>query len=1808
MILKSFLLGNLVSLCMKIINSVVVVGLYYGFLTTFSIGPSYLFLLRAQVMEEREEGTEKKVSAITGFITGQLMIFISIYYAPLHLALGRPHTITVLALPYLLFHFFWNNHKNFLVYGSTTRNSMRNLSIQCIFLNNIIFLFFNHFILPSSTLARLVNIFMFRCNNKMLFVTSSFFGWLIGHILFMKWIVLVLVWIGQNHSIRSNVLIRFNKYIMSKLINFMARIFSILLFITCVYHLGRIPSPILTKKLKKTSETKGIQKESQDVFTEEDPSPFSEKRGALDKIDETKEIRLNGKEKTKDELHFKATCYKKKPVYETSYLDENKENLKLEIRKNKEDKSVLWFEKPLVTLLFDYKRWNHPLRYIKNDRFENAVRNEMSQYFFYTCQSDGKLKISFTYLPSLLTFLEMIQRKISLNESALEILSSNELYTYWIYTNEYKRNKQTNEAINRIEALDKEYLFLDILEKRTRLCNSDKKKKEYLPKRYDPFLNGPSRETIKKRVSPFIINETFWINKIHGILLTNSREFEQKMSYPFDKKSLLKKRSHLLTLIGEFAKEPTPNFNLKGLILFPKERKRSSEDRDKFLKFLFHVVMTDPNNNHKKPIIKKSSGVKEISKKVSHWSYKLIDELEQQEGENAEDLLAEDHGIRSRKAKRVIIFTDKQTNTDTYTKQTNDLDQAEEVALIRYSQQSDFRRDIIKGSMRTQRRKTVIRELFQTNIHSPLFLERKDNKLSFLYFEIYELMKFIFRNAMKKNAKLKISDYKEEEIKEMEKNKEYKREEGTWIEIAETWDTILFAQVMRGCMLVTQSILRKYIILPSLIIAKNIGRMLLFQSPEWSADLNEWNREIHVKCTYNGVQLSETEFPKDWLTDGIQIKILFPFYLKPWYRSRDPMKTKRKKEDFCFLTVWGMEAELPFGPPRKKPSFFEPIFKRLEKKFRKLKKMSFTSQLFRIMSNERTHFLLKDTIKFKNWNGSSKKTYFKDLLFKDLLIKKRKNQIIYESSIQKKSKDSTKYLPTDDKMKDLADKTNKIKNKIDQIKKDKKKIFLTMGICTKKKNSRFIYESDLFIILKFFKYFMKKIYINIFIFLYTSIIKMTNMNAQLFLELTKKKIDKYIYNNEKKKERVDKTNKITIHFISTIKKLFNIHFNININNKNSQIHFDLSSFSQTYVFFKLSQIQIINLDKLRYVLQCTGTHFFLKNGITRSFRTQGIFNCDSKVKHNKLSNYEINEWKNWLKGYYQYDLSPIRWSRLVPQKWRNRVNQHSSIQNKELNKEYLYDKSQFIHYEKKPYYEYEEILLSNQHSNFKKNYRYELLSYKSINYENRMDASIYMSGSPLKGKLQVKNKRIFFLNYNTDKNKLVDMTGPINKFFKNYLRYDDISAMDKNLDKKYFDCRILFFLLKKKVDIEAWIDPKTNINNNKNIKTGTKNLNKFDKKRIFYLTIYQKKDPPNKKKNLFNWMGMNKEIRNSYIPNIELWVFQKLVLLYKSYKIKSWVIPIKSLLFNFNELDEKKKIEFENLNQKDLESPFSSQQKVLEDDYAKLNMTKQKKNTQNTQYKNHTETELNINIFLKRYLFFQFRWDNILKKKIINNIKVYCLLLRLLNPKEIALSSIRRDEMSLDIMPSNKKFTFTELMKRGVLILEPIRLPVTNNRKFLIYQIVSISCFYKSKRQVNPRNQEKRYVDKIKIKKSTTRHQRMIGNKDENFYDLLVLETILSPRRCREFRIRNCFNLKNIKNFDKNRIFCNRTNVKHCGILSENKCFDREKEKLIKLKFFLWPNFRLEDLTCINRYWFDTNNGIHFSMLRIHMYPQLKNR
>nr|AEX94024.1 hypothetical chloroplast RF19 [Lomandra longifolia] len=1761
MILKSFLLGNLVSLCMKIINSVVVVGLYYGFLTTFSIGPSYLFLLRARVMEE---GTEKEVSATTGFITGQLMMFISIYYAPLHLALDRPHTITVLVLPYLLFHFFWNNHKNFFYYGSTTRNSMRNLSIQCVFLNNLIFQLFNHFILPSSTLARLVNIYMFRCNNKMLFVTSSFVGWLMGHILFMKWVGLVLFWIRQNHSVRSN------KYLVSELRNSMVRIFSILLFITCVYYLGRMPSPIVTKKLEETSETEESGVETKKIKQEQEGSTL---------------------------------------IYEDYYLNLNgfQDNWELENlnKKKKKIDTYFWFEKPIVTFFFDYKRWNRPWRYIKNDRFENAVRNEMSQYFFYICPSDGKQIISFTYPPSLSTFSEIIKQKISLYTTE----TYKDLYNYWVYTNEQKKHNLNNKLISRIKILEKEK-DLDILEKRTRLCN-DENEQEYLPKKYDPFLNGPYRGTIKKWNSRTIMNlsagnsvEMFWINKIHDLFHNGSQELKhQKNTFGFSEEFLLNSTSmmNFLTSINEFSFEYTRRINT--------EIKRNP------FEFVFNIITIDPNDLT--TIKKKSIGMEEISKRVSRWSYKLIDDLEEEEEENEEES-TEDPEIRSRKGKRVVIYTDNDQNANSSTSNDNTSntstdDEEEEVALIRYSQQSDFRRGIIKGSIRAQRRKTVIREMFQANVHSPLFFDRIDKIFFFPFFDISEMINLIFRNWIGGNPELQISYSEEEDTKENEKTNEEKEEENERIEISEAWDTFIFTQAIRGLMLVTQAFLRKYVILPLLIIAKNIGRMLLFQFPEWYEDLKEWNKEMHVKCTYNGVQLSETEFPQNWLTDGIQIKILFPFCLKPWRKSKigshhgnQKMKKKDKKDNFCFLTVWGREAELPFGSPRKRPSFFEPIFKELEKRTIKAKK-----QFFQVISifEERRNRVLKVSKEKTRW--VIKIVLVINLIIKELekvnpifLLKMRKvevyepntkgkdsninNKIICKSTIQIPSMNCENNSLIEKKMKDLANRTITIRTQIGGIIKDKEKI----GPARYDKRSES--QKDIWQIFKrinirlirkshyFMKSFIEKLYADILL----CILKIPRINAQLFFESKKKIINKSVYNDETNQEGVEKTNQNTMNFILTIKKSFS---NTNISIKNDNIYCDLSALSQAYVFYKLSQNQLLKKYHLRSVLQYHDTYPFLKDIIKNYCTTRGIL--DSKLKNNKIPKSGMNKWKNWLRGYYQYNLSQTEWSRLVPKKWRNRVNQSHTIQRKDSRKSDFY---------KQDYYAADSSM--NQKEKWKKHYLYDFLSYKYINYVNSKDSYIYESTL----QLQVENKKI---PYNFDTPKPESFYGSISVTISDYLKNRSIVARDKNTDRKFLNCRILRFCLRKNIDIETWTNTHIDTKIHKNTKT--------------------------KKKNFFDWMGMNQERLYYSISNLEPWFFPEFMLLFDAYKIKPWIIPIKLLIFHFHFYENISQSEKINVNKKQNISILANQKEYLDlendsnkkkneqqgqgnrvSDLQKQNKKKNveedytgadiKKGRKKKQFKSKKEAELDF--FLKKYFLFQLRWDDPLNQRMINNIKVYCLLLRLIDPREIAISSIQRGEMHLDVMLIQKDLTLTELIKRGIFIIEPIRLSMKKDGKFLIYQTISISLVDKKKHQTNGKCIIKnRYIDKKNVDGSVARHSNMLVNRNKNHYDFLVPENIISPRRRKELRIFICFNSRHWNIVDFYPQFSNQNNIINCGVfLNRERYLNTDANKFIKFKLFLWPNYRLEDLACMNRYWFDTNNGSHFSMSRIHMYPQFR--
>nr|QWL17183.1 hypothetical chloroplast RF19 [Plantago atrata] len=1742
MTFHSFLLG-LVPSCMKIINSVVVVGLYYGFLTTFSIGPSYLFLLRAQVMEE---GSEKKVAATTGFISGQLLMFLSIYFPPLYIALGRPNTITVLALSY-----FWLNcwsKKDFFYYESTALNSMRNFRIQWLFVNNLIFQLLNHFFFPSSMLARLVNIYMFRCNNKMLFVTSSFVGWLIGwvivHNFFRKWLELGLVWIRH----RSKKYIRSNKYFVEKLRYSMDRIFSILFFLSCAYALGRIPFPL---QILKTTNGQRAKKE--------DFSSFEEKGEDSNKIDETEKIEVN--------------------------IHENHENSTIFLKKIPK-KDPFFFEKNLATLLFDSNQWDRPLRYIKNDNFEKAVRDEMSQYFFDICKSDGKERICFTFPPSVAIFLETLKRSLippapeksgfhcshskntieEKNSFELPFSFSDEWYTFkntpvWVSANKEKEKKEKGEFLTRIKSLEKESSFLNKLETRTRLCNENSRKK-YLPARYDPFLSGLCRKTIGKNSIlekdwTKIFIEKFKKNRIHQILVlyTDNEQLELKMKR-FDHKNA----------------ESYENLERQKLEREKEKIKEKIYENFFFIKLLL-LFLTDENSQN---IPTSKNRLNEIRKKIPRWEYQLI--THENDRKTEEDNLE----IRSREAKRVVIFTDIEETK-------KDEDDSQDLTTIRYLEQPNFDRDLINGSVRAQRRKVVIWKVFQGNAHSPLFVYRIKNpilvSLTSNIFDMFKLIKSIFRTIGE-------STNEQTKIEENGIEKENIRDEDRQRKIAARWEIHNYGQAIRSCLLLIHSFFRKYILFPSLIIAKNLGRIFLHQRPEWSEDFQELNNEMHIICTYNGTSLAnDLEFPENWWIEGLQIKIIFPFRLKPWH-NRQSYAIETVKEAVSFLTAFGLEAKEPFGSPRKRPSFWKPVFKELGKKMGKMKKNYFNYFKFKEKKKILAKVSKENPIQLREVEIYESNEIQEE---KDSIIS---NQIINQSFSQTGSPGLTNSSLTEKKIKDLTERIKKIRNQIEKnINKKRKndtgpkksssnaKSLEKWKILIKRRTIQLIFKFPLYL-----KFLIELIYRHIFL-------SIELIYRHIFLssiELKLAEVCKYIsYINT----RLRLTKKIIDKSLNLIKKK-PIPFKKSLDNirhikRNLHIFFDLSCVSQAYVFYKLSQIQVRNLHKLRSVLQYHGISLFLKPEIRDSLEKQGMVHSKFKLDDQKLSNYEQNQWKNWLRGYYPYDLSSIRWSRLMPEKWRNTSRQPCIDKKEKLRKCNSYETDQVSNSKKK----WEVYKLANQKENFQKYYRYDLLADKFLNSEKSKEKFYGLT-------FQVNKNRE--LSCNTGEDLLYDIlkTTPI-------YNYVDMLAVEKMVGRKYLRLKSLY--RRQKMDIESSITTNANKKKKKNMKRETHDYLKISISNAYLNSSYFRL-PDNLLKfhNVFvDWMGMNEKMLNYSISNLEGWFFPEFVLFHQAYKMKPWFRPNKFLLLNLNRKNRNEiNLNEINLNEINLNEINLNRNEInLNRNEKKKNQFKKKQGNQEeptkgkdsgsvlSQQKSSEENPVKLDMknkksqldsFLERYLLFQCKWrDDTSDERLMNNQEIYCLLLRLKDPRKIILSSIQTKEMDLDIMMIHHSLTCAELIKKGILIIEPTRLFGKNDGLFLMYQTISTSLIDKSKYQTNQKYQEERYVSK-------------------NHFYFLIPENILSFRRRRKLRILISFNSKYRKDENRNLVFWNGKNSNQAS--PENKGLNIEENPLMKLKLFLWPNYRLEDLACMNRYWFNTNNGSRFSMLRIHLYPQLKIR
>nr|YP_009667703.1 Ycf1 [Cololejeunea lanciloba]QCW58478.1 Ycf1 [Cololejeunea lanciloba] len=854
-------------------STFVLFGLYYGFLTTLPINPSQLLSMRAFLLEGNFSGT----AAISGLVIGQLIIFLSIYYSPIYVILLKPHIVSLIGLSYIFF--YWYRIKDLLNYQSLKPiTSFRNIQVYKLFFDSLIFQLLNPILLPSPVLARSLNLFLFRHSTNILFVISTILGWFSGQYFFITLSKLLLSRIESDSPI---------VYILVKRI--IHRTFSIIILSFSLLHLGRIPVPFITKKII-------------------------------------------------DHLQFNSI---------------------------KNDNSI-FSQKSWPSIFFDYGRWKRPFRYIENSRFSNKsfIKRRVSQYFFNSCLSDGQPRLSFTHLPSVAVFGKSFSKFFSY----LEIPFSPEFFQEWVDNKTEKRKIIYTKIQNKAQILDNGYDITEVIEKKTGLSNF---KGENFSKFYDPLLVGQCNEEMiisksnwffterfdkskRTQKSQFFIGKNnklkYWISnqwknldyknfilpwepltrdarRILSLLVSKSEKVKidphqtQTIFFDIDPKKDLNQKSSGNLPIGNIRKKGTRKFNINWeLILNLSPRQKNlyfnyleidewntaknywknlfvgDKNRVKIIPFLVTKIL----GNDKKLLFR------EMEKEIPRWTSDL-------KNDKFDVIAIGVTDIRQRKVKNLgylIKGKDKRRKI-----------------IRRFSQQSDFRRKLVKGSMRARRRKTLVWNIFQLKVNSPFFLRiAEKSTFSRTYSPIQNLYQSTEPSV--RNTSQKRNFFSKEKISPFQKTKADR------LAIANRWDFPL-AQWGRSWLLIIQSHFRKYFVLPLLILLKNINRFLLFQKTEWTEDWYEWNKEVHIRCTYDGTEVSKEELPEQWLRDGLQIKIIYPFHLKPWHKPK-PNSTifEKKKFHYCYLTAWGFLTDLPFGNIKKQPSFWKPINKELRKKWR----------------------------------------------------------------------------------------------------------------------------------------------------------------------------------------------------------------------------------------------------------------------------------------------------------------------------------------------------------------------------------------------------------------------------------------------------------------------------------------------------------------------------------------------------------------------------------------------------------------------------------------------------------------------------------------------------------------------------------------------------------------------------------------------------------------------------------------------------------------------------------------------------------
>nr|AJE61701.1 conserved hypothetical protein Ycf1 [Plagiogyria glauca] len=859
----------------KVAGPYVVFGLYYGLLTTLPVGPSQILCIRAFVMG----GSLSGIVALSGSMMGQLLLILSIFRSPIYILLSKPHLLTVVVVPYMFL--FWFRTKDLPDYQSLRPiTSLRDSRMGNLFLNSFIFQILNPILLPSPVLARLIHLFLFRYSNNVIFLISSFLGWLVGHILFSYLSRLLVVRVEKDSPIL---------YLLVKRV--IHRTFSIIPVINVTFYLGRAPVSFWTRKF-------------QDDSVDNDLSywgiPFTE--------------------------------------------------------------LLWWILKPWPISFYDPCRTNRPLRFKKNSRFDgiSLVKKRVSTYFFDKCLTDGKQRLSFTALPSSSIFERQLEESLENSDVSMRTSPS---YRDWILERFARNEAFQKELKDRIGLLGAGSTFRKAMEKRTRLTSESGEK---LPNVYDPFLTKSDRMRIPTPQTFLTVNELdvtirersksvvdqgsvttrrgrhigrngykkrieFWVsakNKGSGrnnrtplpweTLPRNAQRifhfmFNNRLLFDFEIQGVLKRveYSSRFDVTWEQIMDIEPT--VRALFLIYLEEDCCKVSLSDILSINGERRFSDPRYE-----ARSMYRIDDLERKLVHDTEIMFD--------NRFDVPGVESDVRYRKLRNLGISIAK-TRRKT-------------IKLVkRFAKISDFRRKVVKGSMRSRRRKILVWKLFQEKAHSPFFLR------------LMKIPALTTEGSASSDSERTITrpggtagPQSEQELgftKGLSGSRSARSAVAARLDVSPIHSG-------RGLLLVSQSNFRKYIKLPISIALKTSGRRLPLQDSEWDKDWMERRREIHIKCTYDGEEFSHSRFPGRWLKEGLQIKILYPFQLKPWHAhgkkkrstirkrsinsksnrdqgSRNSSRLEQKRSQFTYLTARGFQTDVPFGTIKKDSSFWKPV-------------------------------------------------------------------------------------------------------------------------------------------------------------------------------------------------------------------------------------------------------------------------------------------------------------------------------------------------------------------------------------------------------------------------------------------------------------------------------------------------------------------------------------------------------------------------------------------------------------------------------------------------------------------------------------------------------------------------------------------------------------------------------------------------------------------------------------------------------------------------------------------------------------------